>query len=148
MIETREFNAKCKPSSEERRVLIDFLFEHLQDYTDPVSDIEKTVEYVLKETRSFGGFILVLYAEKIMVGVVVVAKTGMVDFIPENLLVYIATHKDYRGKGYGRTLMQKAIDLADGSIALHVEPRNPAIALYEKMGFSSKYIEMRYKKQK
>ena len=61
-------------------------------------------------------------------------------------LVYIATHKNHRGKGIGKGLMQKTIDLAEGSIALHVEPDNPARFLYEKVGFSSKYIEMRLNK--
>jgi len=42
--------------------------------------------------------------------------------------------------------MQKAIELTKGSIALHVEPDNPARFLYEKVGFSTKYIEMRLKK--
>ena len=79
-------------------------------------------------------------------GVVVVNQTGMKDYIPENILVYIATHKNFRGKGIGKGLMQKTIDVAEGNIALHVEPENPARFLYEKVGFSSKYIEMRYKK--
>ncbi len=40
--------------------------------------------------------------------------------------------------------MLKAIEIADGNIALHVEPNNPARFLYEKIGFTSKYLEMRY----
>jgi ribosomal-protein-alanine N-acetyltransferase len=39
--------------------------------------------------------------------------------------------------------MQKAISIADGNIALHVEPNNPAKILYEKLGFTNKYLEMR-----
>ena len=65
---------------------------------------------------------------------------------PENILVYIATHHDHRGKGFGKMLMKKTVEHAHGSIALHVEPDNPARFLYEKVGFTSKYIEMRYKK--
>ena len=65
----------------------------------------------------------------------------------ENILVYIAIHADYRGQGLGRYLMENAIKTADGDIALHVEPDNPAKFLYEKLGFSNKYLEMRYKKQ-
>ena len=56
---------------------------------------------------------------------------------------YIAMHKDYRGQGIGKQLMQKAIDSADGNIALHVEPENPAVHLYKKLGFTNKYLEMR-----
>ncbi len=148
MAETKVFNITNKPDLKEKESLIDFLFDNLQEYGDPKSDIEKAVDYALKEIISFGGFILVSYLENEILGVVVVNQTGMKDYIPENILVYIATHKNHRGKGIGKKLMQKTIDLAKGSIALHVEPENPARYLYEKVGFSSKYIEMRYKKEK
>jgi GNAT superfamily N-acetyltransferase len=49
----------------------------------------------------------------------------MKDFIPENILVYIAVDNSH-GKGYGKQLMKKAISIAEGNIALHVEPDNPA----------------------
>ncbi|MCZ4693207.1 N-acetyltransferase [Ancylomarina euxinus] len=146
MIQTTVFNPAIKPSLKEKESLIDFLFDNLQEYGDPKSDIEKCVDYALKETTSFGGFILVSYLENEISGVVIVNQTGMKDYIPENILVYIATHKNHRGKGIGKELMKKAIDLTEGSIALHVEPENPARFLYEKVGFSSKYIEMRLKK--
>lgn len=146
MIQTKVFDPKNKPGKEEKEDIIDFLYENLQEYGDPKPDIEKAVNYSLKETTSFGGFILVSLLEEEISGVVVINKTGMKDYIPENILVYIATHKNLRGKGIGKQLMQKTIDLAKGSIALHVEPENPARFLYEKVGFNSKYIEMRYKK--
>ena len=140
------FNTKNKASLIEKNAIIDFLFDNLQEYGDPKSDIEKAVNYALKETTSFGGFILASYFKEELSGVVVVNQTGMKDYIPENILVYIATHKDLRGKGIGKELMQKTIENSNGSIALHVEPENPARFLYEKYGFTSKYIEMRYKK--
>jgi Acetyltransferases len=68
----------------------------------------------------------------------------MKGYIPENILVYIATHKKYRGRGIGKRLMTEALRRADGNVALHVEPDNPAKFLYEKLGFTSKYLEMRY----
>ena len=148
MVQTKVFSTTNKPKITEKESLIDFLFDNLQEYGDPKSDIEKAVNYALKETTSFGGFILVSYLENDIIGVVVVNQTGMNDYIPENILVYIATHKNHRGKGIGKALMLETIDLAKGSIALHVEPENPAKFLYEKVGFSSKYIEMRYKKEK
>lgn len=146
MIQTKVFNTTNKPNLEERESIIVFLFDNLQEFGDPKSDIEKCIDYALKETTSFGGFIVVSYLENEISGVVVVNQTGMKDYIPENILVYIATHKNHRGKGIGKMLMKKTIDLAEGSIALHVEPENPARFLYEKVGFSSKYIEMRLKK--
>jgi Acetyltransferases len=71
----------------------------------------------------------------------------MQDYIPENILVYIATHNAYRGRGIGKELMQLAIAHTEGNIALHVEPDNPAKKLYEKAGFTNKYLEMRLNKQ-
>ena len=148
MMKTKVFNTTNKPNLKEKETIIDFLFDNLQEYGDPKSDIEKAVDYALKETTSFGGFVLVSYLGNEISGVVVVNQTGMKDYIPENILVYIATHRNHRGKGIGKELMKKTIDIAEGSIALHVEPENPARFLYEKVGFSSKYIEMRYKKEK
>jgi [ribosomal protein S18]-alanine N-acetyltransferase len=146
MVQTKVFNSTHKPDLTEKEKLIDFLYDNLQEYGDPKPDIEKAIDYAFKESISFGGFVLISYLENEMSGAVVVNQTGMKDYIPENILVYIATHKDHRGKGIGKQLMQKAIDLAEGSMALHVEPDNPARFLYEKFGFSSKYIEMRFKK--
>ncbi len=148
MVQIKVFNTENKPKLEEKKLLIDFLFYNLQEYGDPKSDIEKAMGYALEETVSFGGFIMVSYMGDKLVGAVVVNQTGMKDYIPENILVYIATHKEYRGNGIGKELLQRVIDYADGSIALHVEPQNPARKLYEKLGFKSKYVEMRYKKEK
>lgn len=144
MSETKIFNATVKPSIQEKRMLINFLFEHLEQYGDPKSDIEKAINYALKETPSFGGFVLVSYLGKEISGAVVINQTGMTGYIPENILVYIATHKEHRGEGIGKLLMKKSLELAKGDVALHVEPDNPARFLYEKVGFTSKYVEMRF----
>lgn len=136
MIKTKIFNAGILPNLEEKEGLIDFLFYNLQEYGDPRSDIEKAVNYALKEIPSFGGFIVVSYIENEISGAVVVNQTGMKSYIPENILVYITTHKDHRRKGIGTMLMQKSIHLAEGNVALHVEPENPARFLYEKLALA------------
>ena len=148
MSKTIVFKSDNKPSSKEKEELIQFLFDNLQEYGDPASDIEKAINYALKETPSFGGFVIVSYLNDFIVGAVVVNQTGMEDYIPENILVYIAIHHQHRGKGLGKKLVEQAIDVADGNIALHVEPNNPAKHLYEKLGFDNKYLEMRYNKKK
>jgi hypothetical protein len=40
-----------------------------------------------------------------------------------------------------------ATKFTKGDIALHVEPNNPAIFLYNKMGFENKYSEMRLQRR-
>lgn len=147
MNEIKLFNESNKPNHKEKMEIVEFLFQHLENFGDLKMDIEKAVNYALKETISFGGFILQAFEGEKMSCVVVVNQTGMKGYIPENILVYIATHNELRGKGIGKKMMLKAIEIADGNIALHVEPDNPARFLYEKIGFTSKYLEMRYIKK-
>ncbi|MCB0570450.1 MAG: GNAT family N-acetyltransferase [Phaeodactylibacter sp.] len=123
--------------------LVTFLYEHLEQYGDKREDILRALEYALNDDSAHGGFILSGEKQGKILGAVVINRTGMAGYIPENILVYIAVHGGRRGEGIGKKLMQKAISLADGAIALHVEPDNPARKLYEKMGFTNKYLEMR-----
>ena len=131
------------PTFLEKNEIADFLHTHLDKYGDTKEDILKCLDYALSNYAHQGGFVLLARDEEGIVGAVVMNQTGMEGYIPENILVYIAVHSRYRGKGLGKQLMNKAIDLAKGNIALHVEPDNPAKKLYEKLGFTNKYLEMR-----
>ena len=124
-----------------RSEIAGFLAKHLEQYGDSVGDILNCISYVMDPDR--GGNILIGLEGDNIAGVTVLNHTGMSGYIPENILVYIAVDGAHRGKGYGMALMQRAIDISKGSIALHVEPENPAVFLYEKLGFTSKYLEMR-----
>ena len=146
MLEIKTYRQENKPNEHEKNNILDFLFKNLEQYGDPRQDIEKCLQYALQETPSFGGFVLTAVLEDQIVGAVIVNQTGMKDYIPENILVYIATDANKRGKGIGKTLMQHAIEQTEGNIALHVEPDNPAKKLYEKLGFTNKYLEMRLTK--
>lgn len=126
------------------KVIAEFLFIHLEQYGDKIEDILKCINYVMNPSK--GGTILIGLDTDKIVGVVILNNTGMKDYIPENILVYIAVDNSKRGKGYGKRLMQKAIESTSGSIALHVEPDNPAFHLYKKLGFTNKYLEMRLTK--
>ena len=146
MIHTKIFNEQNKPTEREKSEVVDFLFDNLQEYGDPKHQIERAIDYSTKEFTSFGGFTMVLMEEDVIRAAVVINRTGMDGYIPENILVYIATDKNHRGKGIGRTLIQQTIDATDGDIALQVDADNPAKKLYEKFGFTNPYLEMRLKK--
>jgi ribosomal protein S18 acetylase RimI-like enzyme len=124
--------------------IINFLFTHLEQYGDEKKDIKKCIDYVVNPNK--GGKIIIGTENDKIVGIVILNKTGMDGYIPENILVYIAVDNSQRGKGFGKKLMQKAITSVDGNIALHVEPDNPAKKLYESLGFTNKYLEMRLTK--
>lgn len=147
MPSTRIYTSMDKPTFLQKDHIVDFLYEHLDQFGDPREYIERAVDYSLSDHPGEGGFLLVEYDENDKVlGTVVINKTGMSGYIPENLLVYIAVHQDARGTGLGKKLIGKAQEMARGAIALHVEPDNPAYYLYEKTGFVNKYLEMRWEK--
>jgi ribosomal protein S18 acetylase RimI-like enzyme len=125
--------------------IADFLYIHLDEFGDEKRDILKCLDYALSEEPGRGGFIVLAKDDDHIVGAVIINVTGMSGYIPENILVYIAVNREYRGKGIGKKLMELTIEHADGDIALHVEPNNPAKFLYEKYGFTNKYLEMRFK---
>lgn len=146
MLDFKIYNPSTKMSALDILSAVDFLHKNLEQYGDEKTDIEKAIKYSLKEISSFGGFILKGFDKEKLIGIVVINKTGMSGYIPENILVYIAVDNSQRGKGYGKMLMNKAIELSEGNIALHVEKDNPARFLYEKVGFTNPYLEMRLKK--
>lgn len=146
MIDTKIYNPKNIPTDLEKNKIVNFFHTHLGEYGDSKKDILKAINYSLKSFTSFGGFVMLLTQENKILAGTVINKTGMGGYIPENILVYITTNNKYRGKGIGKMLMQKAIKHAKGDIALHVEPNNPAKHLYEKLGFTNPYLEMRLKK--
>jgi [ribosomal protein S18]-alanine N-acetyltransferase len=122
--------------------IADFLFNHLDEFGDKKEYILKCLDFALNPDR--GGFILLGVEDGVIIGAIVINKTGMEGYIPANILVYIAVHQNHRGKGVGKKLMQEALPKTSGGVALHVEPNNPAKFLYEKLGFTNKYLEMRY----
>lgn len=124
----------------------DFLFVSLDQYGDAKDDIHRCIDYALDGQPGKGGFIVIASENGEIAGAVIINETGMSGFIPENILVYIAVDSSTRGKGVGKKLMELAVENAEGDVALHVEPDNPARYLYEKLGFTNKYLEMRYKK--
>jgi ribosomal-protein-alanine N-acetyltransferase len=148
---TLEFNTQIylpgqDTPPEKITALAQFLHDHLDEFGDPIHHIRMAINYALRLSDSPGGFVIAISKEESIAGVVVVNKTGMSGYIPENILVYIAVDRNFRGHGLGKSLMQSAIETAEGGIALHVEADNPAKFLYEKLGFENKYLEMRLQK--
>lgn len=143
MMTIKFYDNTCYPSLELMELTTDFLYRHLEQYGDPRCDIRKALVYALKKTDVAGGFICLATEEDDIIGAAVINRTGMEDYIPENILVYIAVHQDRRGHGIGKQILTEVIRHTEGSIALHVEPDNPARFWYQGLGFTQKYLEMR-----
>lgn len=147
MLQFTEYNSSNQPKKQEELAIIRFLFNELGSYGDPEHHIQKAVDYALGRNYKPGGFVLVTKEAENIVSAVVINETGMEDYIPENILVYIATDQNQRGKGIGKKVMQEVIARTKGNIALHIDSNNPARRLYERLGFEVKYLEMRLTKE-
>ena len=134
------------PTPFSRDDIADFLCHHLDEYGDSKEAILKCIAYAYGDKPGQDGFILIAHEDDAIVGAVIINHTNMNGYIPEHILVYIAVDAAQRGKGIGKQLMEHIIEATDGDIALHVEPENPAKFLYEKYGFTNKYLEMRLHK--
>lgn len=122
----------------------DFLFENLGAFRDSKEAIGKAINFALSEPdRKKGEVFLCLDKDNQLVGVVVINRPGMTGYVPENFLVYIAVKSGMQGQGIGTYLFSEVFNRAKGSISLHVEHHNPAKRLYQKLGFTEKYAEMR-----
>lgn len=128
--------------------IIEFLYEHLDKFGDSREAIGLCLDYALSGEPNKGGFVIAAYEGDRLVGALIMNKTAMKEYIPSNILVYVAVHGDMRGKGLGSQIIKKAFEEADGDVKLHVEYDNPAKRLYERLGMTNKYAEMRYIKEK
>lgn len=123
-----------------------FLHESLKPYEDTLPDIRQGIADCLKPQLGESGFILVAESDQQPMGSLVMLRTGMKGYVPENLLLWVAVSPAARGKGVGSKIIRRAFEEAEGDVKLHVEYDNPAKRLYERLGMTNKYAEMRYNK--
>lgn len=147
MFEIKKISKNSEFGKISRDAFIDFLFTHLDEFGDPKEDINRCLDYAFSDNPAEGGFALAAFYEEKLVGALIMNETGMSGYIPENILVYVAVDASFRGKGFGKRIVETGIREARGDVKLHVEYDNPAKGLYERIGFTSKYAEMRYDKK-
>ena len=129
-----------------RPALVDFLHGNLKPYEDTVEDIERGLDYAFSVQPGMGGFVLLAEQDRRLLGALVMLRTGMEGYISPNLLLFVAVAKQRRSQGIGRKLCERAMAECAGDVCLHVEYDNPAKRLYERLGFNTKYAEMRLKR--
>lgn len=129
-----------------REKYVDFLHTHLDQFGDSKEAINKCIDFAFGKDGKLGGYLLAAYYEDKLVGALIINDTGMSGYIPEHILVYVAVDSSYRGKGFGGEIVEYALKECPGDVKLHVEYENPAKRLYERIGFTTKYAEMRFNK--
>jgi len=134
------------PSWIDLATLINFLHENLKPYEDTKEDIGKAFDYVFSKESGKGGFVLIGEIDQKPSGALVMLNTGMSGYVPENILLFVAVDPEARGLGIGGKIIKHAFKISPGDVKLHVEYDNPAKRLYERLGMTTKYAEMRYNK--
>ena len=132
------------PDATTTESLTRFLHESLKPYEDDLEDIRRALSLALDSPPNRGGLVVLAQDGNTSLGAAVVHFTPWSGYVPENLLLFVAVDPDHRGQGLGRALIERALEECEGDIKLHVEHANPAKRLYERLGFTSKYAEMRY----
>lgn len=131
------------PSWASRADVAEFFHETMKPYHDTLPDVESALDYALVPGKGQGGFLMIAHENQTMLGALLMLETGMGGYIPEHLLLFVSVNPDARGRGIGAKLIEASVAECDGDVKLHVEYENPAKRLYERLGFTTKYAEMR-----
>ena len=130
----------------EKSAVVGFLSENTASTSQ--RDIQEAVEYAVKHKPSFGGFIMTAQEGRKIIATIVANRTGMEGYEAKNIFVFVAFDKEHpESKIIAKKLLQKAINHADGDVALHVEPDSPSLQLYRNLGFKNQYLELRLSKK-
>lgn len=124
--------------------LVSFFHETMAPWNDSPRDIESALDYVFSDAEGKGGFLTLCRAGSELAGALAMLETGMGGYVPAHLLLFVSIAPRMRGKGLGARVIRYSLDQCDGAVKLHVEYENPAKRLYERLGFTTKYAEMRY----
>jgi len=132
------------PAWADRDFTIRFFHETMRPYHDSLDDVARALDYALVPNQGQGGFVMLAHRGESLLGALCMLKTGMGGYIPENILLFVTVAPEARGQGVGRQLIEHCLAETEGEVKLHVEYDNPAKRLYERLGFVTKYAEMRW----
>lgn len=139
----KTFDAFTRLSTNDINRITNFLFEYSEESRNTKSAIRKSVLYAAKEISGLGGYVFVIEQQATIIGVAVVNRTGMNEYLSDNLLVYLAVKNEFRGKGIAKALINHTKTYCNGDISVHISKDNSAIKLFKNEGFKSRNIEMR-----
>jgi [ribosomal protein S18]-alanine N-acetyltransferase len=103
--------------------------------------IWRSVDYALSLSKNQGGFILLAKDDGDITGALVINRTSMEDYIPENILIHLVIGAHVNKNETGLKLLRMAVELTNGKLAVRLNKDHPDRSLYEVMGFRERYIE-------
>lgn len=94
-----------------------FTIPNLNDYAAKIANLGKSIEHRLEHTNKLVSYVLYY------------------DNSPDIFISMVWTHPEYQGQGYAKGLLRQLIYLTHKDIRLNVHIDNPAVHLYEDLGF-------------
>ncbi|MEL7118991.1 MAG: GNAT family N-acetyltransferase [Bacteroidota bacterium] len=142
---TKLYNSFSGMSPFEKRQLIDFICTYQEGAVR--KNVAEALGYALKEKPSFGGFALSVVENETIVAAIIANNTGMKGYQASCLFLYVTVdRKKAKDELILKEMMRQALDLADGDVALRVEPKNPILSFFKKLGFTTSTLELRQQK--
>ncbi|HKK69663.1 MAG TPA: GNAT family N-acetyltransferase [Candidatus Krumholzibacteria bacterium] len=132
------------PTWADRGTLETFFHETMEPWNDSPEDVRGALDYLFSDEPGKGGFLVLAEVDGELAAALAMLNTGMKGYVPAHILLFVSVDPSMRGKGIGGDVVRYALDQCEGPVKLHVEYENPAKRLYERLGFTSKYAEMRY----
>ena len=99
-----------------------FQISDLYEYAKKVTTLGKSIELRHKQTKELISYVLYY------------------DNGPEIFITMVWTHREYQGRGFAKRLLRQLIDSSSKDIKLGVHKDNPAMRIYENIGFVQKEI--------
>lgn len=138
------FDAYSRLSPLQINRLVNFLFSNQDCNKLSKNSLRKAILYAAKERPGFGGYIFCLEEKDTTIGALVINRTGMEDYIPENMLVTMVVAKDFKNQGWEDKLLDYAISYCKGDIGVYIkEPKTTQT--FKEHGFEHNNLEMRLK---
>lgn len=121
-------------------LLADFLYKNLEKFAEPKDELVADLTYHERQVC------LAAFDGNKIVGV---CLCNYLSFFNMFHITQLAVEPEYRGKEIGTTLINKALELTDNNLSLHVDVENiEAYKLYKNLGFVTKKYRMFYKEAK
>ncbi|GLU42879.1 GNAT family N-acetyltransferase [Allomuricauda sp. NBRC 101325] len=141
----KTYDAYTRLSTMEANRFANFLFEHQEGKKATKTAIRKAIQYSTKDIPGLGGYVFSMEDKDDILGLAVVNKTGMGDYIPENFLVFFVVHRKYRDQGIEQKLLEYTLQYCKGDVAIHITGNNqcPNKQFFEAYGFNETHTEMR-----
>ena len=101
-----------------KKAIIGFLSQYSEATWMDTSAIQQAVDYAIKETPSFGGFIVTAEEDQQILAALIVNKTGMQGYMPQYIAVLKSILPKYKNSTIIKELTNQAITLTKGDIAM------------------------------